>query len=87
MRIVDHHLAAGGNLELTEKMAGNAGLVVVVGAGRGCVLRVDAPLAGIWLPLRGKLQFNADAERLRAGELRISEADARMQVVGRGNAV
>lgn len=91
MQIVSHHVAPGGSLELGDKALGNArdaALAVVVGAGRGCVLRVDAPLAGIWLPLRGRLQFSADAERLLyAGEMRVSETEARMQVTGRGSAV
>lgn len=64
-------------------------LIVAVGGGRGCVLRTEAPLAGIWIPLRGRVQLSSggsDAE-LAAGDLRVSECEAGMQAVGRGNAL
>jgi AraC family transcriptional regulator len=64
-------------------------LIVVVGGGRGCVLKSDATLAGIWIPLRGRLQYgggNGDAALL-TGELRVTEADPGVHVSGRGNAL
>ena len=61
----------------------------VVGGGRGCALRVDGPVAGIWVPLRGRLQvITSEGEcSLRPGELRVMESEARVQAIGRGNAV
>jgi AraC family transcriptional regulator len=64
-------------------------LTAVVGGGRGCVLRTEAAVAGIWIPLRGRLQLgagNADAE-FTVGELRVSECEAGVHAVGRGNAI
>src|SRR6185312_5562629 len=52
-------------------------------------LRAEAPLAGMWIPLRGRVQFGAggiDSE-LSTGELRVSECEPGVQVVGRGNAL
>jgi len=91
MRIVVHHIAPGGSLDLNEKaLAKVADSVfhVVIGSGRGCVLRVDRPLAGVWLPLRGRLQWGVETERLlHAGEMRVTEAEPRAQATGRGNAI
>lgn len=91
MKIVNHRIAPGGSLELHEKSfvdGGEPALVVVTGAGRGGVLRVDAQVAAIWVPLRGRLQFGAAADHLlSAGEACVSEAEANLRVVGRGNAI
>jgi AraC family transcriptional regulator len=52
------------------------------------VLKADAPIGGIWIPLRGRLQVNAGAEALlQTGEVRVTEADSCLHTVGRGNAV
>jgi AraC family transcriptional regulator len=89
--IVNQLLGHGTSLDLNAKSANTSGetaLCVVVGGGRGCVLKADAPVAGIWIPLRGRLQLNSGAEALlQAGEVRVTEADARLHAVGRGNAV
>lgn len=91
MKIVNHRIAPGGCLELYGKSFSDGAepaLVVVTGAGRGGVLRVDAPVAAVWLPLRGRLQFGAAAEHLlSAGEASVSEAEAHLRVVGRGNTI
>ena len=82
-------ISDGATLAL-DPQSGDAGqLVAVVGGGRGCVLRADAPTAGVWVPLRGRLQLgtaSADAE-LSPGELRISECEPGVQAIGRGNAI
>ena len=91
MKIVQYRIVPGGCLELHEKSFvadGEPALVVVTGAGRGGVLRVDAAVAGAWLPLRGRLQFGTAADHLLpAGEASISEAEKHVRVVGRGNAI
>ena len=80
---------AGATLTLDQRAAESDELIVVVGGGRGCVLRTDAALAGVWIPLRGRMQVgtgSSEAE-LSAGELRISECEQRVQAIGRGNAL
>jgi AraC family transcriptional regulator len=88
--ILHHHLASGSSLVLPVKTGPAAeALIVVVGSGRGCILKADAPLAGLWVPLRGRLQMGASGADgvLLSGELRITELDANVQAVGRGNAL
>jgi len=82
--IVSHQLAAGSSLVLAAADA----LTVVVGGGRGCVLRSDGLLGGMWLPLRGRLQLGGNGAEgvLLPGEMRITEAES-SAAVGRGNAV
>lgn len=91
VHIVNQLLGHGASLDLNAR-ATNAGgelaLCVVVGGGRGCVLKADAPVAGIWIPLRGRLQVGSGSEALlMPGEARVTEADTRLHAVGRGNAV
>ena len=87
MFIQSHQLSHGSNLALA--LPGAPDFVKVVGGGRGCVFRAEGPVAGIWIPLRGRLQvFTGDTEcSLQPGELRVSEIEPRVQAVGRGNAV
>jgi AraC family transcriptional regulator len=88
--IQSHQLPHGSNLALSLAAApGTPDFVKVVGGGRGCVFKAEGPVAGIWLPLRGRLQvFTGDTEcALQPGELRVAESEARVQAVGRGNAV
>ena len=63
-------------------------LVAVMGGGRGCVLLANAPVAGIWIPLRGRLQLGAGGSEtvLSCGEMWISECESSGRVIGRGNA-
>ena len=91
MHIVNQMLGHGACLDLNTKatrVGGEAALSVVVGGGRGCVLKADVPMAGIWIPLRGRLQSGNGADApVAVGEARVTEADARLHVVGRGNAL
>ena len=90
MFIQSHQLASGSNLALSLlRLDGQNGMQKVVGGGRGCVLRVEGPVAGIWIPLRGRLQLvTGEGEcSLQQGELRVTESEARVQAIGRGNAV
>lgn len=61
-------------------------MFVVSGGGRGCTLRLDAVSAGLWIPLRGRIQLGSDTV-LYPGEARVTEPEARLQVIGRGNAL
>jgi AraC family transcriptional regulator len=87
-----HYLNHGANLELTLKTPSHGdsnGLIVVIGGGRGCVLRVSGLTAAVWIPLRGRLQIdaaNADSSAM-PGEMRVTEPESRIHAIGRGNAL
>ncbi|MFI4969445.1 MAG: helix-turn-helix domain-containing protein [Lysobacterales bacterium] len=91
MRTVIHRLGHGASLDLQATAlaaSGEPALAAIVGGGRGCVLRVEGAVTGIWLPLRGRVQFGVATDSLlTAREVRITEAEPRLQVVGRGNAL
>ena len=91
MRVLFRLLAQGSSLTLASPLSpddANA-LTVVVGGGRGSVLRAREPLAGIWIPLHGRLQCGSgNAETaLGTGEVRITEAEPNLHASGRGNAL
>jgi AraC family transcriptional regulator len=90
LSIQSHQLAHGSNLALSlSRPDGQNSLQKIVGGGRGCVLRVEGPVAGIWIPLRGRVQLlTTEGEcTLQPGELRVTEPETRVQAIGRGNAV
>lgn len=92
MRVETLHLGHGNSLDFSPRpvaSGADSGLSVILGRGRGCVLRVVDQPAGVWLPLRGRLQLrSATAEiALHPGEILISEPEARVQAIGRGNAL
>lgn len=83
-----HVLGHGARLVLPATRA-EEGLVMVMGGGRGASLRVEGPVWGVWLPLRGRLQLSTgDGENAHyRGELRITRGDAYTQATGRGHAL
>jgi AraC family transcriptional regulator len=89
--VITHQLNSGSSLDISSAAisADAEALNLVVGAGRGCVLRCSTPLAGFWLPLRGRLHLSGAGVDgvLRPGEARISEPDTEVSAVGRGNAI
>ena len=89
MNVVSQGLAHGACLDLNPKASnGETALHAIVAGGRGCVLKSDQPMAGIWIPLRGRVQIGSATDVVvQAGEARVTEADARVHVVGRGNAL
>lgn len=92
MALEIHPLTHGANLELNVKAPtqhDSGGLVAVIGGGRGCVLRVSGLAAAVWIPLRGRLQFDgANADSIAVpGEIRVTEPEPRIHAIGRGNAV
>ncbi len=64
-----------------------ATLTVVHGGGRGCSLNLEAPVIGVWIPLRGRLQLGASDMLAYPGELRVTEPESNFRAVGRGGAV
>lgn len=92
VNVIAYQLAHGSSLDLCAKslsVAGVPALGIVHGGGRGCVLRVDGPVAGVWIPLRGRLQLGdvGDTFLSYPGELRVTEAEPRVRAVGRGSAL
>src|ERR1700746_3207675 len=89
--VILHQLHSGSSLVLAARGGSfdPEKLALVLGGGRGCVLRADIPLAGLWMPLRGRLQLNGGAGEgvLLPGEVRVTEPEAGISAVGRGSAV
>jgi len=57
--IETHQLSPGSSLILPARTAtANDALSVIIGGGRGCTLEVERPVAGLWAPLRGRLQIS-----------------------------
>ena len=91
MHIVHHHLAHGASLELAARsiaVGREPALAVIHGGGRGCVLRIEGPVAAIWIPLRGRLQLGSGGDALAyPSETRVTETEPRVHAIGRGNAI
>lgn len=92
MQLVTHHLAEGANLDLAKTLVETAGpnpIAIVVGAGRGCVLNLREPVAGVWIPLHGRLQLvgRESDDTLLRGDLKITEPESHMRATGRANAI
>lgn len=83
-----HVLQQGARLVLPAPR-GDDGPLMLVGGGRSAGLRVEGPVAGVWLPLRGRLQLSlgeGESTHYR-GEARVVCADAGVQATGRGHAL
>jgi AraC family transcriptional regulator len=91
MPLVIHHLGHGASLEAAAaswRVGGAPAVAIVRGGGRGCSLRIEGPVLGFWLPLRGRLQLGPAAEiACGSGELRACETEPRVRAVGRGAAI
>lgn len=92
MHILSQQLNHGSSLVVPvgHSTQGDAGaLVKVVGGGRGGVLRTDGPAAAVWIPMRGRLQLSSGETEsiLLPGDLRVTEVEASVRAVGRGNAI
>lgn len=89
MRVIGHQLGHGARLDLcarTLATAGKPALAVVQGGGRGCVLTGEGMLAGVWIPLRGRLQIGSGV-LVHPGELHVTEAEPGTRAIGRGGAL
>jgi len=62
---------------------------VLVGSGRGTSVRIEGPVAGLWLPLRGRLQLvTSEGESAhRRGEVRVISTEADVRATARGHAL
>jgi AraC family transcriptional regulator len=82
------HLDSGSSLTLAQRTPGedDPALTIVIGGGRGCVLRIGSPVLGAWVPLRGRLQLlgGSAACMLLPGEARITEPESGISAIGRG---
>ena len=89
MRVAVRMLAQGASLTLNPIAGDENVLTVVVGGGRGAVLRAREPLAGVWIPLHGRLQLGSGTGEatLATGDVRVTEAEPQLQASGRGNAL
>ena len=91
MRVAIRQLASGTSLTLPAPVGADEAnlLTVVVGGGRGSVLRAREPLSGIWIPLHGRLQCGSgNAETILAtGDVRLTEAETNLHASGRGSAL
>lgn len=84
--VIAQWVAHGASADVDARVGSHA-LGAVLGGGRGCQLRVDAAVSAIWIPLRGRLQIGSDGNALRAGDVRVTEAETRLHAIGRGNAL
>lgn len=87
-----HYLLKDGeSLDVNEgalSRDGSPGLIVAHGNGqgiRGCALNVQGAVAGIWIPLRGRLQV--DTLPLHPGDLHVTGVESGVQVSARGRSV
>jgi len=91
MRVLARLLAQGSSLTVAPPLSTDdtSTLTVVVGGGRGSVLRGREPLGGVWIPLHGRLQCGTGngETALCTGEIRVSEAEPNLHASGRGNAL
>lgn len=86
--VLSHFLSQGSCFTLPARADSADALNVVIGAGRGCVLEAEGPIAGMWIPLRGRVQLAAGAgDVIAVGEIGITEAETNMRAIGRGNAL
>jgi AraC family transcriptional regulator len=79
----------GHGVHLTLQRADVDGPVLLIGGGRGASVRIEGPVAGVWLPLRGRLQLSAgDGKSTHyRGEVRVTSAETGMRATGRGHAL
>ena len=62
LQILTHRLDHGSSLNLSIAPPGKATdehLDLVIGGGRGCSLKIDGEIAGIWMPIRGRLHLQS----------------------------
>ncbi|MBS0581854.1 MAG: helix-turn-helix transcriptional regulator [Proteobacteria bacterium] len=79
----------GHGVHLTLQRADVDGPVLLIGGGRGASVRIEGPVAGVWLPLRGRLQLSVGDGKSthHRGEVRVTSADAGIRATGRGHAL
>jgi len=92
LQILTHRLDNGSSLNLSLASPGKGAdehLVLVIGGGRGCSLKIEGETAGIWMPLRGRLHLQdaAGDSIVTPREILVTEPESRVCASGRGNAL
>lgn len=91
VNLVHRHIPAGSSCDIDADdliVDGRPVLLVVRGGGRGCELRIDGGVTGMWVPLRGRLQINGHGDiALLPGQACVTEAAPKQRIVGKGNAI
>ena len=84
--VTSHFLSQGSCFTLPVRSDIPDALNIIVGAGRGCVLDAESSIAGVWIPLRGRLQLSS-GDQVAVGEIAATEVESNLRVIGRGNAL
>jgi len=92
LQLLTHRLDHGSSLTLAIAPPGKGTdehLVLVIGGGRGCLLKLDGEAAGIWMPIRGRLHLQSAAgdSTVVPREVLVTEPESRLCASGRGNAL
>jgi AraC family transcriptional regulator len=92
LQILTQRLDHGSSLTLSVAAPGagrDEHLVLVIGGGRGCSLKIDGEIAAIWMPIRGRLHLQnvAGDTTVVLKEILVTEPESRVCVSGRGNAL
>jgi len=92
LQVLTRRLDHGSSLNLSMAAPGSGideQLVLVIGGGRGCSLRIDGEVAGIWMPIRGRLllQNPSGDSMVIPREILVTEPEGKVCASGRGNAL
>lgn len=92
LKILTHRLDHGSSLNLSIAPPGERAddhLMLVIGGGRGCSLKIDGEVAGLWMPIRGRLHLQSAAgeSMVPTREILVTEPENRVCASGRGNAL
>jgi AraC family transcriptional regulator len=92
LQILTHRLDHGSSLNLSMAPPGKGTdehLALVIGGGRGCLLKIDGEAAGIWMPIRGRLHLQSAAgdSMVTPREILVTEPESRVCASGRGNSL
>ncbi len=92
LQILTHRLDHCSSLNLSMPPPGKGTddhLVLVIGGGRGCSLKIDGEVAAIWMPIRGRLHLQSAAgdSIVTPREILVTEPETRVCASGRGNAL
>jgi AraC family transcriptional regulator len=90
-QLITHRLDHGSslNLAIAPGKGPDEHLVLVIGGGRGCLLKLDGEVAGIWMPIRGRLHLQSAAgdSAVVSREVLVTEPESGVCASGRGNAL
>jgi AraC family transcriptional regulator len=92
LQVLTHRVDHGSSLNLSvpsPDKGTDERLLLVIGGGRGCLLKIDGEVAGIWMPIRGRLHLHSAAgdSLVTPREILVTEPESRVCASGRGNAL